>query len=283
MKISIASGKGGTGKTFIATNLASYIAERENTVLVDMDVEEPNSGIFIKGDKVHSEDKFKMIPEWESKNCTLCGLCQDVCNFHAVLKVKDGIMVFPELCHSCYACSELCPHSSLPMKPVKIGTLNHYRKGKLDFIESKLNIGEEQAVPLISQTDAYADYHLKNKIRICDCPPGTACPAIESVKDSDLVILAAEPTPFGFHDFTLIVKAMKKIGKSIAVVINKAGIGNDDTEIFCRENNIPVLAKIPHYKKLAVCYSKGELVYDRFGFMQTEMEKIYSYIKEIAK
>lgn len=283
MKISIASGKGGTGKTFVATNLASYISEHENTSLTDLDVEEPNSGLFIKGEKVFSEEKFKMIPEWDSSACTLCGKCQAVCSFHAVLKVKNGIMVFPELCHSCYACSELCPSSSLPMKPVRIGTLNHYRKENLDFIEAKLDIGEEQAVPLISQTGDYVNYHLKNNIRICDCPPGTACPAIESVKDADLVLLVAEPTAYGFHDFTLMVKAMTELKKKIAVVINKFGIGNDDTVSFCEENNIPVIAKIPHYRKLAVCYSKGELVYDRFGFMNTEMEKIYNYIKEFAE
>jgi MinD superfamily P-loop ATPase len=283
MKIAIASGKGGTGKTFVATNLASYISEYENTSLTDLDVEEPNSGIFIKGEKVFSEEKFKMIPEWDSSACTLCGKCQTVCSFHAVLKVKNGIMVFSELCHSCYACSELCPSSSLPMKPVRIGTLNHYRKEKLDFIEAKLDIGEEQAIPLISQAGDYVSYHIKNNISICDCPPGTACPAIESVKDADLVILVAEPTPYGFHDFTLMVKAMSELKKKIAVVINKFGIGNDDTVSFCEKNGIPVIAKIPHYRKLAVCYSKGELVYDRFGFMNTEMQKIYSYIKEFAE
>ena len=282
MKIAIASGKGGTGKTFIATNLASYISDLETTVLTDLDVEEPNSALFIEGENIRSETKYRMVPEWKSDQCTLCGRCQKVCNFHAVLKFKDAIMVFPELCHSCYACSELCPASSLPMKEREIGKIKHLRSGNLDFIEAKLNVGEEQAVPLISQTNVYLNHHLKKSISIFDCPPGTACPAIESVKDADLVILVTEPTTYGFHDFKLIVKAMRKIGKNIAAVINKHGIGNSDTEIFCRENDIPVIAKIPHYRKLAVCYSKGELVYNRFGFMQTEMGKIYDYIKENA-
>lgn len=280
MKIAVASGKGGTGKTFIATNLASYISEFESTTLTDLDVEEPNSALFINGDLLRTETQYRMIPEWDSTKCTLCGKCQTVCNFHAVLKVKDGIMIFPELCHSCYACSELCPVSSLPMKKREIGKIKHIRSGNLDFIEAKLNVGEEQAVPLISQTNDYLNYHLKETISIFDCPPGTACPAIESVKDADLVILAAEPTAYGFHDFKLIVKAMKNIGKKIAAVINKSGIGNNDTELFCIDNNIPVIAKIPHSRELAVCYSNGELVYKKFDFMQEEMEKIYSYIKE---
>ncbi|MFO7810171.1 MAG: ATP-binding protein [Candidatus Delongbacteria bacterium] len=283
MKIAIASGKGGTGKTFLATNLASYISENEPATLVDLDVEEPNSAIFIKGEKIRSEIKYKMIPSWDRTDCTLCGKCQDVCNFNAILKVRDAIMVFPELCHSCYACSELCPSSSLPMQQKEMGTLDHYKKDDLDFIESKLNIGEEQAVPLISQTNVYVDYHLNNSISIFDCPPGAACPAIESVKDADLVILVAEPTPFGFHDLKLIVSAMEKIKKKFVVVINKSGLGNNDTADFCNKKNIPVISRIPHYRKLAVSYAKGELVYNKFGFMATELKKIYSYIKETIK
>ena len=119
MKIAIASGKGGTGKTTLSTNLASYFAEKGEVILADLDVEEPNSGLFIKGEFVYKEDKYKMIPEWEQEKCTLCGLCQDVCNFHAVIQLMDQIMVFPELCHSCYACSELCPTNALPMVPKK--------------------------------------------------------------------------------------------------------------------------------------------------------------------
>ncbi len=283
MKIAVAGGKGGSGKTFIATNLASYISEKEKTALVDLDVEEPNSALFIRGEISNSETVYKMIPEWNGSECTLCGKCQTVCNFHAVLKVKDSIMILPELCHSCYACSELCPTSSLPMNPKRIGTLTHYRTKNLDFVESKLDIGEEQAVPLISRTNDYMNYHLKDNISICDCPPGTACPAVESVKDADLVILVAEPTTFGFHDFKLIVKAMKELGKRITVVINKSGIGNQYTADYCRENNIPVIAEVPHDRKLAEYYSRGELVYDKFEAVTAAFEKIYRYIKETLK
>jgi len=145
MKISIASGKGGTGKTTLSTNLSTYLSEDFETVLADLDVEEPNSGLFIQGDLIYSEEKFKMTPNWQKQDCTLCGLCQEVCNFNAVIQLGKQIMVFPQLCHGCYACSELCPTSSLPMIKQKMGKLSHYRKGKLNFIESRLDVGEEQA------------------------------------------------------------------------------------------------------------------------------------------
>ena len=164
MKIAIASGKGGTGKTTLSTNLASFLAEEDEVVLTDLDVEEPNSGLFIKADLVHEEDKFKMVPEWKEDECILCGNCQKVCNFHAVIQLGEMIMVFPELCHGCYACSELCPTSSLPMIPKKMGGLKHFQKGNLSFIESRLDIGEEQAVPLIAQTISYVEEHFNNEV-----------------------------------------------------------------------------------------------------------------------
>ncbi|HQO08769.1 MAG TPA: ATP-binding protein [Clostridiales bacterium] len=280
MKIAIASGKGGTGKTFLSTNLSAFLSETEPVVLIDLDVEEPNTGLFIKGDLIKTENVFKPVPEWDRTNCTLCGKCQSVCNFHAVLKVKDAIMVFPELCHSCYACSELCPEGSLPMKNEKIGIINHYKYKELDHVEGKLDIGQEQAVPLIALTNDFPASHLQKVIKICDCPPGTACPAVESVKDADLVILTAEPTPFGLHDLKLMVKSLIILKKKFAVVINKWGVGNDDTLRYCENMNIPVIAKINNDRRIAEEYSTGNLVYDKFDFVRSELEKIKKYITD---
>ena len=184
MKIAIASGKGGTGKTTLSVNLAMFLSENQNTdkvVLVDLDVEEPNSGLFMKGDLIHSELKYRMIPKWNPEKCTLCGNCQKVCNFHSILKIGKKIAVFNELCHGCYACSELCPSSALPMIHRKMGELHHFRKGNLDFIESRLDVGQEQAPPLIAQTNQYLDKHFPGDIiKILDSPPGTSCPVIEA-------------------------------------------------------------------------------------------------------
>jgi len=281
MKIAIASGKGGTGKTTLSTNLASLLAEQNAVVLADLDVEEPNSGLFISGNKIHAEDKFKMIPEWKKDECILCGNCQKVCNFNAIMKLDKMIMVFPELCHACYACSELCPTKSLTMKPKKMGELKHYRSGNLDFIESKLIIGEEQAVPLISQTIKYVEKNFPSSTTMLfDSPPGTSCPVIEATKDADLIILVTEPTPFGLHDLTLAVETMKKLKKSHGVVINRFGIGDAKVEEYCAENDIPIIAKIPNSRKIAEFYSTGKLLYKELPEVAVELEKVIEYIKK---
>lgn len=282
MKIAIASGKGGTGKTTLATNLATYLAEEVEIGLVDLDVEEPNSGLFIKGELVHEEDKYKMIPEWKQDQCTLCGLCQEVCNFHAVIQLIDQIMLFSELCHSCYACSELCPTSALPMVPQKMGEMKHYRNGNLSFVESRLDIGQEQAVPLIAQTKEYIETNFsENMIKLYDSPPGTSCPVIEVAKDVDFVILVTEPTPFGLHDLKLAVDTMRELNKKFGVVLNRHGIGNDNVLDFCQENNIPVLARIPNDRRIAELYSRGELVYQKVPEVRQQLIKIRDHMLEL--
>jgi MinD superfamily P-loop ATPase len=278
MQIAIASGKGGTGKTLLSTNLASFLAETQQVLLVDLDVEEPNSGLFIKGERILSEDKFKMIPEW-SGSCSLCGLCQDVCQFHAVLRLGTHIMVFPELCHSCYACSELCPEQALPMIPRRMGMMTSSVQNGLSFVESRLDIGQEQAVPMISQTKKYINTLFPNgTITILDSPPGTSCPVIETVKDADFVILITEPTPFGLHDLKLAVETVRTLHKKFGVVINRHGIGNNDVADYCRAETIPVLAQIPNDRRIAELYSRGDLVYPHIPDVQEQLSLIVEYL-----
>jgi MinD superfamily P-loop ATPase len=282
MKIAIASGKGGTGKTTLSTNLASYIAESRDCVLSDLDVEEPNSGLFIKAELIHEEDKFKMIPEWEKSQCELCGNCQTVCNFNAVFKMGEDVMVFPELCHGCYACSELCPAESLPMKQKKMGELKSYKSGNLNFIESRLIIGEEQAVPLIKQTIDYVNEHFtRDVMKIFDSPPGTSCPVIEATRDADFVILVTEPTPFGLHDLKLAVETVKQMGKLFGVVINRQGIGNDGVEVYCKENDIDIIATIPNDRLIAETYSRGDLLYPTIPSVKDAVKSISTYIDNL--
>ncbi len=282
MNIAIASGKGGTGKTTLSTNLAVLFAESQKVVLSDLDVEEPNSGLFIKAELVHEENKFKIIPEWVEDKCTLCGICQDVCNFHAVIQLGTKIMVFPELCHSCYACSELCPTEALPMIPKKMGVLKHFNQGNLSFIESRLDIGEEQAVPLIAQTIQYVNENfLDNIIKIYDAPPGTSCPVIEATKDADFVILVTEPTPFGLHDLKIAVETMRELKKGYAVIINRYGIGNDDVLEYCNKGAIPIIAKIPNDRRIAELYSSGKLIYNQHADARRQLEGIMDYILKL--
>ncbi len=282
MKIAIASGKGGTGKTTLSSNLAKFLAEEFPVVLIDLDVEEPNSGLFIEGRLKESQDKFKMIPEWIEDKCDACGICQSVCNYNAILQLGDLITVFPELCHSCYACSELCPTDALPMIPKKMGELKEFQSDNLIFIESKLEIGEEQAVPLIQQTKRYVKENIPgNVMQIYDSPPGTSCPVIEAAKDADFIILVTEPTPFGFHDLKLAVDTMEELDKEFGVIINRDGIGNDDVEKFCGREGIDILAKIPNSREIAELYSQGKLIYKYVPEVREQLEKIKGYILEL--
>lgn len=284
MKIAIASGKGGTGKTTLATNLASYFSEKMEVVLTDLDVEEPNSGLFINGETVIKEDKFKMVPEWIEDKCDGCGICQNSCKFNAVLQFGDFISILPELCHSCYACSELCPTDALPMIPKKMGELTHQRLGKLSLVESRLLIGEEHSVPLITQTHKYVNDNFSSvKIQIFDSPPGTSCPVIEATKNVDFVILITEPTPFGLHDLKLATETMREMKKEFGVVINRFGIGNDDVINYCINSGIEIIAKFPNDRKIAELYSKGELLYLKIPEFAKELEKIKIYIDDLVE
>lgn len=284
MKIAIASGKGGTGKTTLATNLASYLSEKMEVVLTDLDVEEPNSGLFITGENVVKEDKFKMVPEWIEDKCDGCGICQSSCKFNAVLQFGEFISIIPELCHSCYACSELCPTDALPMIPKKMGELTHQRLGNLSLVESQLLIGEEHSVPLISQTNKYVNENFSNvEVQLFDSPPGTSCPVIEATKNVDFVILITEPTPFGLHDLKLAADTMREMKKEFGVVINRFGIGNDDVINYCINSGIEIIAKFPNDRKIAELYSKGELLYLKIPEFAKQLEKVKIYIDDLIE
>lgn len=283
-KIAIASGKGGTGKTTLSTNFAAYIAEREPVVLVDLDVEEPNSGLFFDGALVHNEDNHNMTPKWDAAKCTLCGLCEEVCNFNAIIQLGQTIMVYPKLCHSCYACSELCPVGALPMQPTKIGVLRDFQCGKLHYVESRLNVGEEQAVSSIAKTQRYvADKYAHISFAIFDSPPGTSCPVMEATKDADYVILVTEPTPFGLHDLKLAVETMRQLKRCFGVVINRYGIGDDGVVNYCSAEGIQIMAKIPDNRKIAELYSQGHLIYPQFPEVETAMSTILEHCVSIKE
>lgn len=279
MKIAIASGKGGTGKTTLATNLSSYLATDKKVVLADLDVEDPNSGLFLKGDLVLEKACHKMIPQWVSDECILCGKCAEVCNFNAIVNLSKEILVFKELCHSCYACSELCPTGSLPMMPQKIGVLKHIKADNFDFVEGRLDLGQEQAVPLITQVITYVDEYFGDDVmKIFDAPPGTSCPVIEASKGSDFVILVTEPTPFGLNDLKLIVGTMRVLKQHFGVVINRYGIGDAGVEQYCEEEKIPLISKIPNDRAIAELYAKGALIYPEHALFKTALDDIIRFL-----
>lgn len=275
MRIAIASGKGGTGKTTLAVNLALKAAESQNTMLLDLDVEEPNDRIFIQGEEVATNQITRAIPGWDQKACNLCGKCSVWCKYNAIIKLGETIMVLPQLCHSCYACSELCPVQALPMQQQPLGLIKHSKLGKLDFVESRLDIGLEQASPLIAQSLNYADTHFSEwKMQILDSPPGTACAMVSAIKTADYVILISEPTPFGLYDLTLAVETVRTLGLPFGVVINRDGIGGNDIYAYLEQEGITLLAKIPHQREIAELYSHGEILYRKIPAIDKALKQI---------
>ncbi len=279
MKIAIASGKGGTGKTSLAVNIAALLAEIREVVLVDMDVEEPNSGVFFDLNGSETVLREKLIPSWDNKKCIPCGICQEACNFNAIVRIMDEIIVMPQLCHSCHACSLLCPESALPMKGRPMGEVRSTKNGNIRLIENRLNVGEEQAVPLIARSLEQLDKdYTKNTVIIMDSPPGASCPVIEVALGADLVILVAEPTPFGLNDLRIAVETMKKLDRKLVVVINREGMGDQGIEKYCREESIPLLARVPYSRKAAEHYARGEMLFTEIPEIRAELQKVADFI-----
>lgn len=281
IKIAVASGKGGTGKTLLSTNLAAFIGESQNVLLADLDVEEPNDAIFFSGKLKSVLPQYKMIPQWDSEACTMCGLCAKVCNFGAVVNLGDSISIFGPLCHNCYACSELCPVDALPMKESHMGDINVFDNGPVHLLEGRLNTNEEHSVPLIEKVHVEVERNYSHiKYQIFDSPPGTSCPVVAAVSKCDYVILVTEPTPFGMNDLTLAVEMLRVFSKPMGVIINRDGVGNDKIEEYCKKEGIALLGKIPFDMKIAQAYSRGDLLIKNDSF-RTIMSNIFNAIEKL--
>ena len=273
MKVAIASGKGGTGKTAIATNLAVS----NNITLFDCDVEEPNAHLFfdIKLQKV--EDVCLKIPIIDEKKCTLCGKCSKFCQYNAIAVLPSHVLFFPELCHGCSGCKLICPEGAISEGERSIGVIEKGTVNKIDFYRGILNIGEAMATPIIKA--------LKKRIKeskdvILDSPPGNACPMIETIKDVDYCILVTEPTPFGLYDLKLAVDIVKKFNLPFGVIINKDGIGNKGVEKYCMEEGIEILMKIPYSREIASLYSKGKLFALEMQEWKEKFQELFMVIRE---
>ena len=251
MIISVASGKGGTGKTTVATNLALSIGKAQ---FIDCDVEEPNANIFLKAKLNEHEDVTVEIPEIDKEKCDYCGKCSEFCAYNALAVVSSDVLVFPELCHSCGGCELVCPQNAINWKRKPVGKIEHGVVNGIDFFHGLLNVGEIQAIPVIKALKKKID---NKKNVILDAPPGTSCPVIETINVSDYCILVTEPTPFGLHDLKLAVEVVRHLNIPFGVIINRDGIGNEEVDFYCQNEKIPVIMKIPQSEKTARLYSKG--------------------------
>jgi MinD superfamily P-loop ATPase len=254
MIVSVASGKGGTGKTLVATSLALSLKDKYNVQLLDCDVEEPNDHIFLKPNITHRKAVSIPVPNIDEEKCTHCGICADVCAYHAIAVLEEYVMTFPELCHGCGACSYLCPEKAISEVPHDIGVIETGRADSINFSHGKLAIGQAMAPPIIRKVKRLVD---KDSVVIIDASPGTSCPVVEAIKNSDFCLLVTEPTPFGLNDLVLAVETVRQLGIPCGIVLNRAGVGDGKTEEYCQKENIPILLTIPLDTNIASYYSKG--------------------------
>ena len=277
MRIAVASGKGGTGKTLVAINLALSVNADQ---VLDCDVEEPNDYIFLEPAVTNSEPVEVMIPVIDEEKCTYCRKCAELCQFNALFVAGETAMVFPELCHSCGGCKLVCPEGAITEKPRSIGEIYVGDVDVIELVYGKLNIGEALAVPIIS---AVKDKARTDKLAILDSPPGSACPVVESVLGADFCVMVTEPTPFGLHDLEVAAEVVKHLGIPLGIVVNFAGIGDRGVYEYCEKMELPILMEIPYDRKIAELYSRGIPFVKEMPEWKEKFRELYETIKELAQ
>lgn len=274
MTISIASGKGGTGKTTVSTNLAAALGN--GVTLMDCDVEEPNSHLFLKPAWEHTETVSTPVPEVDEDKCTLCGKCGDICQFKAIVVIGETVLPFHELCHSCGGCMEVCPENAVKEIDRELGIIQRGRHNGIHFIHGILRVGEAMSPPLIRKVRSFSP---PDGITIIDAPPGTSCPVIASMKDADFILLVTEPTPFGLYDLRLAVGAVQILDIPTGIIINRADMGDEKIKEYAEEQGIPILMEIPFDRKIAETYSRGELLVEQMPEWKDRFIELYKRIQ----
>ena len=281
MTLAVASGKGGTGKTTVATNLAVTLAGNGQMVAyLDCDVEEPNGHIFLKPQFHRATRVGVQVPEVDAEVCTLCGECGRICQYSAIVCLGKKVLTFPELCHGCGGCTLVCPVDAITERQREVGTMEQGQAGPVGYVHGRLRVGEAMSVPLIREVKR----HLPAEgVAILDAPPGTSCPVIESVRGADYVLMVTEPTPFGLNDLKLAVEMVRELELRTGVVINRADVGDDGVTNYCRDEGLAVLLEIPDDRRVAEAYSRGELAVTACPELRDRFAGLYERVsKEVA-
>ena len=272
MKITIASGKGGTGKTTIAVAFAQYLANIGKMVdLYDCDVEEPNVDLFLKSTISSTREAVVSVPKVNLDECNSCGKCEKICQFNAIVLFNKKPLVFPDLCHACGGCTLICPTAAIKETDKLIGEITEGIKGAISYTGGRLKVSEPMSPPLIKAVKRFSN---NTHISIYDSPPGTSCPAVTTIHNSQYVIVVTEPTPFGLHDMKLLIEFLEQIHIPFGVIINRSNIGNNEVEQYCKVRDIKILATIPHSIEVAKLYAQG-------NFLQYFLEENGSAMKSI--
>ncbi len=279
MILAVASGKGGTGKTSISVNLARVLGFPVQ--LLDCDVEEPNAHLFLRGALIGEEEINIAVPEIDATACSACDDCVNFCQFNALASFCSTPLVFPELCHGCGGCTLVCPRDAIREVDFRIGTIKTFVDQNITLKSGCLDVGVSLASALVNSVKSCLD---KGVTAILDAPPGTACPAVATLRNVDFVVLVTDPTPFGLHDLKLAVDTVRELQLPFGVVINRVGIGDDRVTRFCTEENIPVLLEIPDDRRIAEAYSRGELIVEMLPEYRACFERLWQAItREAAK
>ncbi len=267
--VTVASGKGGTGKTTVAVNLAGAAAQ--TVTLLDCDAEDPDCSVFLKPGDLAVEAFAVEVPAFARELCDFCGRCGEVCRFNAIAAMKKDVLIFPELCHSCGGCWEVCPRGAL--KPVTrvIGEIRQGSARGVKFVESRLAVGERTPVPIIREVKRRA---AKDGLTIADAPPGTACPMVAAARGSDFVLLVTEPTPFGLYDLKLAVAVVRELGVPCGVFVNRAGLGEEDLRAYCASEGLEILGTLPDDRRVAEVYAAAGLIVDELPEYRGAFEEL---------
>ncbi|MFZ5898910.1 MAG: ATP-binding protein [Bacillota bacterium] len=279
LAVAVASGKGGTGKTTVATNLAYVLGRQGHPVCyVDCDVEEPNGHLFLHPELADEKTVTVPVPEIDADRCVHCGLCAQICRYGAIAPVGDIVLTFSAMCHGCGGCFLICPAGAISEGERLIGVVEKGQAGPVGFIHGRLRVGEAMSPPLIKTVRRAAG---GGAVQVIDVPPGTSCPVITAIRGVDFVVLVTEPTPFGLHDLGLALDMVRELGLPHAVVVNRTDEDNDSVREFCRQRQVQILAEIPDDRRVAEAYSRGEMAASISGYTK-RFEALFAAVKRMV-